>query len=84
MSEASSATFLWIVESGKKIQKNKETHVITHGFKKLSKHEAEEKRNNVLSFLKIETERVKTDSNGTTNEQNKQLLLVELPNPKTN
>ena len=57
--------------------------MIKHGFKKLSRHEAEEKVKDILSFPEIETDPVKIDSIGTTNEQNEQLLLVKLPNPKT-
>ena len=82
MSEGNSASLLSNVETEKKKQKDKETNVIIHGFKKLSKHKAEETKR-YYSIFERETDPVKIDSIGTTNEQNKQLLLVKLPNPKT-
>ena len=71
------------VETEKKKQKNKETNVITHCFKKLSEHKVEEKMKDILSFSEIETDPMKIDSVGTTKEQNKKLLLIKLPSPQS-
>ena len=57
--------------------------MIIHGFKKQSQQEAEEKVQDILSFLDKETDPVKIDFVGTTNEQNRQLLPVKLQNSKT-
>ena len=67
----------------KKKQKDKETNVIIHDFKKLSKQGAEQKVKDIFSFPEIETDPVTINSIGTTNEQYKQLPLVKLSNSKT-
>ena len=81
--EANSATLLANVETEKKKQKDKESNVVMLGLKKLSKHEAEEKVKDILSYLDIETDPVKIEPIGTVNKQDKQLLLVKFPNPNT-
>ena len=48
----------------------------------MRKHEAEEKLNDIFPFLKVNTDPVKIDPIGTTDEQKMQLLLVKMPNPK--
>ena len=48
----------------------------------MPKHEAEEKVNEFFSFLEVDTDPVKIDPIGTTNEQNMQLLLLKMPNPR--
>ena len=82
MSESKSATLLSNAETEKKKQKQKESIVIFRGLKKLSKPEAEQKKNDIFSFLEVVTDPVKIDPTGTTNENNMQLLLVKMPNPK--
>ena len=47
----------------------------------MSKHEAEEKVNDIFSFLEADTDLVKIDPIGTVNEQNMQLLLMKMLNP---
>ena len=82
MSEANCAILLSIVESEEKKEKEKECNVIIRGLKKLPKHEAEGKVNDIFSFLEVDTDPLKMDLIGTTNEQNMQLLLVKMPKPK--
>ena len=82
MSEANSATLFSNVETETRKQKEKECNVKFRGLKNLPKHEAEEKINDVFSFLEPDTDPVKIDLIGTTNKQNIQLLLVKMPNPK--
>ena len=62
--------------------KKKECNVLIRGLKKMRKHEAEEKVNDISSFLEVDTDPVKIDPIGTTNEQNMQLLLMKMPNPR--
>ena len=81
MSETNSAILLSNVETEKEKQKEKECNVIIRGLKKLPKHGAE-KIIDIFSFLEIDTVPVKFDSIGTTNEQNMQLPVVKMSNPK--